>query len=425
MASSLNAVESSDAGVGVEKCREGHFLQPSVAQSGRCEGCSRWIFGKEKVMWCGCCACTYCSACAPQARGNIKDYLWEDLLNTMGRALRDAERVKGQLANEIVSIDLEGIRSSFICRPPQTLSAEQIVVEHVFEQAKSAMSCASCAQPCTSESSDLHSKEEVVYHSKLQYMVRCASDEQLDIDLTESLLELLSTTEENQDIDEGSGAVSDLLDRSSEPCVASEGHAYESPPSFKRHVDTAPVQDGSKHTVYLANLAGKKTPAIMTSEEEALSEVLQDRSHDLLGIANLTAEKTPAIMTSEEEAVPKVVQDGITDLLDITDVPTEQTPARATSEANAATNVTKNRSKDLADITNLPAKINPTNTTPKAIMVTGLTTAGASRLGDLPVIINLDILDLPTDKMDTNDLEDLLDITDLPAEHSTVSTTWM
>jgi hypothetical protein len=79
--------------------------------------------------------------------------LWEDLLSTIGTALRDAERLKDRIANDI---DLERIRSAFNCQAPgaETLSAEQIVIEHAVEEFKSRLSCGA--------PTDLDSQEEII-----------------------------------------------------------------------------------------------------------------------------------------------------------------------------------------------------------------------------------------------------------------------
>jgi len=144
-----------------EVCAEGHALQLSTAEAGRCEGCSRWVFGKEKVMSCACCNSYYCSVCAPQVRSTGDDHMWEDILCTLGSALRDCERMKNQITSEI-DIDLrprmERIRAAFNCQEAgsATLSAEQIVVEHAYEQVKSALDC---RNPDTSQ---LHAHEEVI-----------------------------------------------------------------------------------------------------------------------------------------------------------------------------------------------------------------------------------------------------------------------
>lgn len=145
-------------------CAEGHALQMSTAEAGRCEGCSRWVFGKEKVMSCACCNSYYCSVCAPQVRSTGDDHMWEDMLSTLGSALRDCERMKNQiqLVTSEIDIDIrprmERIRSAFNCQEAgsATLSAEQIVVEHAYEQVKSALDC---RNPDTSE---LHLHEEVI-----------------------------------------------------------------------------------------------------------------------------------------------------------------------------------------------------------------------------------------------------------------------
>lgn len=142
--------------VGVEHCAEGHPLQTSTADiRGRCEGCKRWVFGKEKVMSCGTCGCYYCSVCAPQVLSGADDHLWDDFLSTVGNALRDAERIKDQISNEI---DMTRIRSAFNCQEPgvATLSAEQIFVEHAVEQVRSSLNCAN------PDISDLRSQEEVI-----------------------------------------------------------------------------------------------------------------------------------------------------------------------------------------------------------------------------------------------------------------------
>lgn len=79
--------------------------------------------------------------------------LWEDLLSTIGTALRDAERLKDRIANDI---DLERFRSAFNCQAPgaETLSAEQIVIEHAVEEFKSRLSCGA--------PTDLDSQEEII-----------------------------------------------------------------------------------------------------------------------------------------------------------------------------------------------------------------------------------------------------------------------
>lgn len=127
----------------VEQCGEGHPLQLWVAKTGRCQGCDRWVFGNEKVMGCASCNCYYCSTCAPQARSEQEDHTWEEMLSTIGSALRDAERLKSNIGNQVHS-DFGRIRSAFNCQSPDsaTLSAEQIVVEHAMEQVKTVMSCA-------------------------------------------------------------------------------------------------------------------------------------------------------------------------------------------------------------------------------------------------------------------------------------------
>jgi len=142
--------------VAVEQCPEGHMLQASSADAGRCEGCDRWIFPKEKVMSCGCCSCYYCSTCAPQVRTSPDDNMWEDILSTIGSAFRDVERVKTQITSEI-DVDFQRIRSAFNCQAAgqETLSADQIVVEHVYEQAKTVLSCSA------PDAADLASQEEV------------------------------------------------------------------------------------------------------------------------------------------------------------------------------------------------------------------------------------------------------------------------
>jgi len=155
----MPAAERGATRVGVEQCAEGHALQTSTAEAaGRCEGCSRWVFGKEKVMSCGCCSSYYCSACAPQVRSQTDDeHYWEDILSTLGSALRDCERMKDRITSEI-DFDLERIRSAFNCQNPEsaTLSAEQIVVEHAVGQVKSALSCSN------PDISNLRSHEEVI-----------------------------------------------------------------------------------------------------------------------------------------------------------------------------------------------------------------------------------------------------------------------
>lgn len=142
--------------VAVEQCPEGHMLQASSADAGRCEGCDRWIFPKEKVMSCGSCSCHYCSTCAPQVRTSPDDNMWEDILSTIGSAFRDVERVKTQITSEI-DVDFQRIRSAFNCQAAgqETLSADQIVVEHVYEQAKTVLSCSA------PDAADLASQEEV------------------------------------------------------------------------------------------------------------------------------------------------------------------------------------------------------------------------------------------------------------------------
>jgi len=150
--------QSVPAMVGVEQCAEGHLLQESAAEiRGRCEGCNRWVFGKEKVMSCACCSCYYCSVCSPQVLSGNDDHMWEDFLSTVGSALRDAERIKEQISSEM-DFDLTRIRSAFNCQEPgnATLSAEQIFVEHAVDQVKSTLNCAN------PDISDLRSQEEVI-----------------------------------------------------------------------------------------------------------------------------------------------------------------------------------------------------------------------------------------------------------------------
>lgn len=138
----------------VERCGEGHALQLWVAQTGRCQGCNRWVFGSEMVMGCAVCNCYYCPTCAPQARNSSEDHVWYEILSTIGSALRDAERIKGQISSQ-VHTDIGRIRSAFNCQNPEsaTLSAEQIVVEHAVQQARSALSCAG------PDDSELHAHE--------------------------------------------------------------------------------------------------------------------------------------------------------------------------------------------------------------------------------------------------------------------------
>jgi len=146
--------------VGVTQCATGHDLQECAAQSGRCQECDRWIFGQEKVMGCACPNCYYCSTCAPQVRSRGDDHLWEDFLSTVGSALRDAEKLKGQASVQLgeMSNDFERMKSAFNCQAPgnETLSAEQIFIEHTFEQAKSTLSCSG------PDAADLHAHEEVI-----------------------------------------------------------------------------------------------------------------------------------------------------------------------------------------------------------------------------------------------------------------------
>jgi hypothetical protein len=76
-----------------------------------------------------------CSDCEGDNRW---ENLWEDVLNTL-------ERMKTQITTEAgrVNFDVQRIRAAFNCQSPgnETLSAEQIVVEHAYEQAKSVLSC--------------------------------------------------------------------------------------------------------------------------------------------------------------------------------------------------------------------------------------------------------------------------------------------
>jgi hypothetical protein len=97
-------------------------------------------------MACIPCKSYYCSACCPQVRSD--DAFWEDVVCSLGGAFRDIERVKAQLAREI-SADFERIRSALNCQEvgSETLSAEQIVVEHAVEQVKSLGVFASCQAP--------------------------------------------------------------------------------------------------------------------------------------------------------------------------------------------------------------------------------------------------------------------------------------
>jgi hypothetical protein len=84
--------------------------------------------------------------------------LWDDLLATLGSALRDVERVKIQIAND-VNVDFERLRSAFNCQHVghETLSAEQIYVDHAIEQAKGVLGA--CGAP---ESADLSSQEVII-----------------------------------------------------------------------------------------------------------------------------------------------------------------------------------------------------------------------------------------------------------------------
>lgn len=94
-------------------------------------------------------------------QNNGDDHMWEDIMSTLGNALRDIERIKDQITSNI-DIDLrprmERIRSAFNCQEPgsATLSAEQIVVEHAFEQVKSSLDCSN------PDTSNLRSHEEVI-----------------------------------------------------------------------------------------------------------------------------------------------------------------------------------------------------------------------------------------------------------------------
>jgi len=354
------------------------MLQLSSAQSGRCEGCNRWIFGKEKVMWCGCCNLSYCSTCAPAARGDTNDTFWEDLLNTMGSALRDAERIKGRLANEIVNIDLERIKSTFTCQAPQTLSAEVIVIEHAFEQAKTALSC---SKP---DISDLHSQEEVFHHSALQQNsttaedggAKPASDEQTNVDNGGNVNlapELSSTSGPKPGTDEAkpSGAgIADLLDLD-EPVVA-------------------PKADASS------------VPA---------AGAVQDETKDLLDLLDLPAQETPASSTPEANVVTNLGQDASEDLLDMASLPVVQAPVSITTEANAGTSQASSAapeaSENLADIVSMPVLEKPAASATPGVNQVAVPAAEVvqHQTKDL-----LDITNLPADKTTTNDLEDLLDL---------------
>jgi len=61
-------------------------------------------------MSCACCKSSYCSTCSPQMQSGSS--FWEDARGTLAGALRDIERAKVQIANEM-SVDLERLRSFF------------------------------------------------------------------------------------------------------------------------------------------------------------------------------------------------------------------------------------------------------------------------------------------------------------------------
>lgn len=264
-------------------------------------------------------------------------------MNTMGSALRDAERIKGRLANEIVNIDFDRITSSLSCQTPQTLSGEVIVIEHALEQAKSAMSCSS---PDTSE---LHSQEEVFHvqaqNTTLTEEAKHASDEQTQIDPGE------------QDGDgptarkEGAG-VADLLDLS-EPIVTPQVDSGSVPQAVA-------TQDGTADLLDLSSAPVHEAPNSLTPEANAAADAGQHGSEELLDISSLPTEQAPAIVNPEANMG---TNRGNIDLLDMTSLPIEQAPASVTLEANVDTNP---GSHDLFEIAGRPIEQAPAIVTPEA-----------------------------------------------------------
>jgi len=114
----------------------------------------------------------------PSEDRGLADEIWEEVLNTVNAALRDAERIKDSLTG----IDFERIKSAFNCQAPgaETLSAEQIVIEHAFEQAKSVMTCGA--------PDDLGEFEDVVPRTVISDTSRIPSDDEMDRERTERQL---------------------------------------------------------------------------------------------------------------------------------------------------------------------------------------------------------------------------------------------
>jgi hypothetical protein len=113
-------------------------------------------------------------AAGPRSGSTEQDTFWDDLLESLASALRDVERVKVQIAND-VTLEFERIRSAFNCQNVghETLSAEQIYVDHAIEQAKGAL--AACGAP---DAADLSSQEVIIGED-------CASDAQRRIPVTQ------------------------------------------------------------------------------------------------------------------------------------------------------------------------------------------------------------------------------------------------
>jgi len=238
--------------------------------------------------------------------------------------------MKTQLQAATSEIDLQRIRSAFNCQAPghETLSAEQIVVEHAVSQVKSALSCTA---PDTEE---LHSQEEVIEpwedHRSTAGITADSQEESTGlaglkpVSVDHAVADAAhQVRKEPMDLLDSA----DALPADTPVIEASEEYAAKAAVDLLDLSDAVPAQVKTEaagpETPDLLNLSDSimpEAPAAATFNQEP-SGVPNDQQRNILDIVDLTLGQTPQQVESVQ-AVHELV-----DLLDLSEQPSKASPA--------------------------------------------------------------------------------------------------
>jgi hypothetical protein len=237
---------------------------------------------------------------------------WEEIKSTIEGALREAEKLKTRIAESAgdINFDMSRIRSAFNCQAPgtETLSAEQIVVEHAVLQVKSALSC---TNPETSE------QEEVIDSVRVRDgdFESSAEVQTPQLQETDSPSELDNQEEHDIQVVEPLKSVPDLLDLSE--AQTPQLQETESPSEQDDQEHEIQVAEPAKPVSDLLDLSEVKTPQLQETDLPAEHDDQQQHEIQLLEPAKAVPDLLDlSDMSANCEKVPNTSSEA-PDLLDL------------------------------------------------------------------------------------------------------------